>query len=226
MAVARHVAGATLTSADKAALAGARPGTGVSQKELAAAFGVSKGAISQQVKRGMPTTSVEAAAEWRAINLRRMKATVSAPGMGRVSADASLPAMSIKPTEPVTEIDRAPNVRLCQRMIDTFAALGNVAALQTAFKNMSAARAGEKQNLEWEMERKKMLKELVSRDEVMCACAGEVAEWRRMLLSLGARLTGRITPDAARVVDAAVDEIMKRTDMLEPLAESKFTESK
>jgi len=44
------------------------------QSELAAAFGITSGAISQCVKRGMPTTSVEAAQRWREAYLNPLKA--------------------------------------------------------------------------------------------------------------------------------------------------------
>ncbi len=197
--------------------------SGVSQKELAKHFGVSKGAISQQVKKGMPTSSIEDAAAWRATNLRRMKHSEKEVSAMQTSAQSSSKPVKLKRTEPLTAIDMAPNVVLCQRMVDTFAAAGNLAALGLALKNLSLARTAEQANIEWDTEHKKAMKELISRDEVTSGVTNAVAEIRRKLLSLGARLTGRITPEAARIVDGAVDEMLRDTNTLKPIALEKFS---
>ncbi len=41
----------------------------MNQTDLASKLGLSKGTVSQQVKRGMPTTTVEAAQAWRKANI-------------------------------------------------------------------------------------------------------------------------------------------------------------
>lgn len=43
----------------------------IQQKDIAAALGVSEATISDYVRRGMPTDSMEAAAAWRAANVRQ-----------------------------------------------------------------------------------------------------------------------------------------------------------
>lgn len=58
------------------------------QIELAKALGVSKGAISKRVARGMPLTSVDAATEWCRTNLQMRRTAGPGELTGKAMASA------------------------------------------------------------------------------------------------------------------------------------------
>jgi hypothetical protein len=208
--------------------------THVKQSEIATVIGVSEAAVSKMVKNGMPTDSIEAAKLWRDSRPNRR--------LGKRERESIL--HSIKPkASKKSQVDNIKAVEdegydesmVAQACVVTKSAFeaynsaienGNPVLVAGAIKNWGEAGKVAGIVRERFLDLQEREKKLIGIDEVMCGLAGEVAEWRRMLLSLGARLTGRITPEAAQIVDAAVDEIMKRTDGLEPMGKAKFHEGK
>jgi len=202
----------------------------VRQADIARVLGLSRAAVCKAVAKGMPTDSIEAAKAWRDA---RPRSRLSAKERAEIEATTPsgktpAPAMPALPPTPTKLPDGDYNeIMVPQAGIVTLTAFqfyeaalrtGNTTLIAAAIKNWGEAGKVAGAVRERFIDLQEREKKLIGFDEVMCACAGEVAEWRRMLLSLGARLTGRITPEAARIVDAAVDEIMKRTSGLEPVA--------
>jgi hypothetical protein len=181
-------------------------------------------------KNGCPCDSMENVIKWREENHKRRRIT---------QKESELIESKPREEQTHTQEERARDIshddffddririsrestEIAYQLFRRAAAGGSASMVAQHQKNLSEAlKAGsiiEGQYIELQERKKK----LIDYDEVMCGLAGEVAEWRRMLLSLGSRLTGRITPEAAQIVDAAVDEIMKRTDGLEPMGKAKF----
>ena len=57
------------------------------QKDLAKRLGLSQAMVSRLVKRGMPTSSTEAASRWRARNLSALRVDLRPAGDGGAAAD-------------------------------------------------------------------------------------------------------------------------------------------
>lgn len=144
-----------------------------SQADIARALGISPARVTALKVRGMPTSSVEAAAEWRALNLREHVHRRPEPGV-QPPAPASVSAA-------VTAVAPAPDA-------------GHEMSYVEARRREAVARA-----VLAELEVRERAGELVRADEWSAALAKRVVAFREGLLQLPARLA----PELAAASDQA-----------------------
>jgi hypothetical protein len=131
-----------------------------SQADFARALGISPARITALKARGMPTSSVEAAAEWRALHLREHVHRRPAPGRAQPPASAPAAAAAEAPDPDA----------------------GHVSYTE-ARRREAVARA-----VLAELEVRERAGELVRADEWSAALARRVVQFREGLLQLPARL--------------------------------------
>lgn len=96
----------------------------IAQKEIAAALGVSEASVSDYVRRGMPTDSINAAAAWRMANVRQR-----AGGDHHVNGQAGGAAQQYHDARALREVEEARMARMRREELE--GALIRVEAVRT-----------------------------------------------------------------------------------------------
>lgn len=226
---AKKAAGTPWTEAEKAevtAFAERAKAGKISQKDLAETFGISQPAVSKLIKLGMPTTSIEAAAEWRDERPKRRTsprereaietvASIQSP-VGAISQPA--PINTLEPFD--LEFQQAKNIReVAYSRAMAVAAAGQAGAYIAWMRAWADASKVCLALTERYTELQEKSRQLVDLDVVIAGVGIEVGEWRRLFDTLGTRLAGgRISAEAAKEVQAEIDrvkrDLMPRAEMV------------
>jgi hypothetical protein len=181
----------------------------IRQTDLAQKWNVSRAAISQFVKAGMPLTSVNAAERWKLSNQKRVSKTeislIPSPNSSKPSKD--LDAESYKSKTSLGRLNRAKNAEVvAYSLVATAATNKNPVAMRAAVQGWGEAK---KRVAEAEMEHARW--EEVSRVTVRM---GEVQEWitkwhgaiRSLLDALPSSLAARANPSDPECAKQAIQD--------------------
>ena len=214
---AKKAAGTAWTEVEKAEVTAfvdrAKAGK-ISQKDLAETFGISQPAVSKLIKLGMPTTSIEAAAEWRDERPKRrasprekeiIETIASIPGkVGAISAPKII--NNLEPFD--LEFQQAKNMReAAYSRAMAVSAAGQAGAYASWMKAWADASKVCLSLTERYDDLREKSRQLVDIDEVISGVGQEVCEWRRLFQTLGHRLAGRIPAEHVKTVNDEIERV-------------------
>lgn len=206
----------------------------VKQKEVADALNLTKGAVSQLVRKGMPLTSVEDARLWRINRGTRHKippetaqVQPKTPKKRTTMAEkqTEIASKDVQPPRPNIDFDPCENktpaeiaarqARNAAIWADWFISIGDLEharAWSDSFARLQK-RANETRADEIALAEKEG--SLVGREEVYSAIGIILSHLRRSTVTSAARLAGRVTPEDARIFDEVMwDSVQNAEAML------------
>jgi len=217
---------------------------GLSHGQIALKLGISQPAVSKLVKQGMPVGSMKAAIEWRMKNCRRYKPKPPeeklAKRYGLITSEPEpeptkapelnieMPAMDILDDMESIESDfdgvmveqSKAVILLAFNAFKAAAHSGHATNIANALKNWSEAGKTAAGIRERFLEIQKQERTLVDVDEVLSVVGEEVVEWKRLFTTLGDRLSGRVSPEVAELINEEIDTVFKNMGRAENRAKS------
>jgi hypothetical protein len=194
----------------------------LSQREIARQLGISSARVNQMVKKGCPTTSIADILRWRANNQK----------IGHNSTKVEKIITESQPTVQVDLTDVSPHELKVgdkdfdQNLLDQAAEVvnaayklylrtvgsGNLMGLNSTLKNWAEAAKNVIAIRERALLIQQNTRQLVSVDEVERDVVEEIIEWKRLFTTLGTRLSGRVSPEVAELINTEVDTVFQNMD--------------